>query len=304
MKGNLLITGGSGLLALNWASAMKNHFNVTLGLHKRLITLSDVTTKCFSLDSIDAIKLAFEDVRPSIVIHTAGLTNVEVCEQNPDAAFHINVKIAENISIVCADLNTPLVHISTDHLFSGMRQNTDETIPVSPQNVYAQTKAAAEVCVSANYPDALVIRTNFYGWGPKYRPSFSDMIINKLRNFESIILFEDVYFTPTFSQCLIKAVHDLVSMKKVGIYNVVGDERISKYDFGIKIANELKLDLNLIKSGLFLESHGLVKRPLDMSLSNKKVCESLGRGMGSVTEHLHLLKKQEILGFSQEVANL
>jgi len=301
MKSNLLITGGSGLLALNWASLMKKHFNITLVQHKRLITLSDVTTKRFSLDSIDAIKLVFEDVSPNIVIHTAGLTNVEVCEQNPDTAFHINVKIAENISTVCADLNIPLVHISTDHLFAGDMAMIDENEPTAPVNTYGHTKAKAELRVLDIYPDALIVRTNFFGWGPAYRLAFSDFIIESLRSGYEITLFKDVYYTPIHISTLSEAVHDLVNLNVSGIYNVVGDERISKYEFGIKIAEYFKLDKSLIRPCFLKENDSLVSRPLDMSLSNNKTCTTLGRKLGDVEENITCLFQQETHGFSKKL---
>ena len=41
MKKNILITGGSGLLALNWAATIREKFNITLGLHDRKATISN-----------------------------------------------------------------------------------------------------------------------------------------------------------------------------------------------------------------------------------------------------------------------
>ena len=108
-------------------------------------------------------------LKPSLVIHAAGLTSVEVCEERPIFAEHINIDLAGNLAKVCANLKLPFVHISTDHLFSGDAVNSDENCPIAPLNVYAQTKALAEYIVLKEHPKALVIRTNFYGWGTSYR---------------------------------------------------------------------------------------------------------------------------------------
>ena len=49
-------------------------------------------------------------------------------------------------------------------------------------------------------PDALIIRTNFYGWGPTYKKSFSDFIIDNSKLEKNIfLLFSDVYYIPNFS---------------------------------------------------------------------------------------------------------
>jgi dTDP-4-dehydrorhamnose reductase len=99
-------------------------------------------------------------------------------------------------------------------------------------------------------------------------------------------------------------VPDLVNMQAGGIFHVVGDERISKYDFGLKIAEKFELDRKLISPGLLSEHETLVQRPYDMSLSNQKVCDMLGRKLGGVDEHLTRLLQQEKSGFAREVQSL
>ncbi len=293
MKDGILITGGSGLLALNWALATRDQYLITLALHSRKVSLPGVASRNISLDSVDEILASFEKIRPQLVIHTAGLTNVEECEANPELANHVNIDLAENVAMACAKLGISLVHISTDHLFSGEAPLVDESHPVAPQNVYGRTKAEAEQRVLEVCPQSLVVRTNFYGWGPLYRRSFSDMIIDSLRMGKALTLFKDIFYTPILIEALVYAVHDLVNQKANGIYNVVGDERISKYEFGIKVAKIFQLDASLIKSGYLKDKDMLVKRPYDMSLSNKKTCELLGRKLGDIDEQVLKLQQQE-----------
>lgn len=69
MKSTILITGGSGLLALNWALATRDRYAVTLGLHVRKVSLPGVETRRFSLDSVDAILGTLEVIQPHLVIH-------------------------------------------------------------------------------------------------------------------------------------------------------------------------------------------------------------------------------------------
>lgn len=304
MKENILITGGAGLLALNWGLTLRDKYNVNLVMHSRKIQLPGTTSICFSLDSLEDIQMNIEKVKPKVVIHAAGLTSVEICEANPELAYHTNVTLAENLAKVCSKLNISLVHISTDHLFSGTEQLVKEEHPTEPQNVYAKTKAEAELRVLNLYPESLVIRTNFYGWGTKYRTSFSDMIINSLKKSESLTLFHDVFYTPIFTGVLIQVVHDLLKVNAAGIYHVVGDEKLSKYQFGIKIAKQFGLDDSLIVNGSFSDIPNLIHRPYDMSISNKKVCELLGITLGNVDEHIQLLYQQYETGLAQEIQKL
>ena len=304
MTAKVFITGGSGLLALNWALAIRESHAVTLCLHERMISLAGVQTQKMELEPVEDLVRTFDDARISMVVHAAGFTNVEKCEAKPDLARHINVDFAGNVAKACAKLGLPLIHISTDHLFSGEMPMLAESSPVTPVNVYGKTKAEAELHVLEAHPLALLIRTNFYGWGTSYRCSFSDVIIEALRSGKDLNLFTDVFYTPILVNTVAIAAHDLIDTKVTGIVNIVGDERISKYEFGIRIAEEFGLDAGLIKPGLLADQVALVQRPYDMSLSNQKVSKLLGRKLGGVSEHLSELHKQEQNGFSQEMRSL
>lgn len=304
MKSRVFITGGSGLLALNWAMAIKEKSEVTLGIHYREIAPAGINTKKVDIESVDNIIRVFKVLQPQIVIHTSGLTNVEQCEADPELAKHINVKLAANVAQACAKLNLSLVHISTDHLFSGETSSVDEYYPTSPVNIYGKTKAEAEYHVLEAYPEALVIRTNFYGWGTSYRYSFSDKVIEALRAGKELALFQDVYYTPILAETVALAVHDMIDLKASGIYHVVGDERISKLEFGHRLAQEFKLDASLIKPSYISDQVSLIRRPLDMSLSNQKTRDLLGRKLGWINEHIARLHQQEQNGLAQELQRL
>ena len=304
MKPVLLITGGSGLLAVNWAMAIRDQYAVTLALHNRAIALTGVETRQIDLESPTQIKTALHRIQPNLVLHAAGLTDVEACEANPGLAHHVNVELAAHVANACAERGINLVHISTDHLFDGRTVLVSEEEPIAPVNRYGETKAMAEVAVLGAYPQALVVRTNFYGWGTSYRHSFSDKIIHSLRQGEPVVLFEDVFYTPILIDCLANAVHRLVEQNANGIFNVVGDERLSKYAFGIKLAEVFNLDPRLINRGWLSQCPALVQRPSDMSLSNEKAVKQLGERLGSSGDHLQVLFEQDRQGRAKELQTL
>ena len=304
MKKNLLITGGTGLLGLNWYLAAKENFNVILHGHVRKIKFGEADIQYFSLESPSEIERYLTDLEISIVVNAAGMTNVDLCEKNPELARYINVELADNMAKVCNKLKIKLIHISTDHLYPGNESCIDEFHQPKPINVYGRTKAEAEPRVQESCPESLVIRTNFYGWGTSYRKSFSDMVFYSLKEMKEITLFDDVFYTPILVEVLSDTVHQLINAGEIGIFNVVGDERISKYDFGIKLAKEFNLNLSLIKKGNISEHKDLVKRPSDMSLSNMKVTELLKNKIGNTEMHLKILHKQYREGIQQELLQL
>ncbi len=292
MVKKILITGGSGLLGLNWAIACKDICGVTLGLHTRQVELKGVDYCSLQLDSVDALAGTQDKIKPDLVFHAADMTNIEQCEANPGLARHANVVLAENVAKVCTKLGVALAHISTDHLFIGSEPTVQEHHPVCPLNVYGKTKAEAEQSVLRQHPHALVIRTNFYGWGPAYRRSFSDFIFDSLCVGKSVSLFQDVYYTPILIESLVQAVHELIDRKASGIFHVVGDERVSKYEFGIGLAKVFKFDPSLLRPINLDSIPKLVARPKDMSLSNQLACQTLGRCLGSIQEQLCRLHQQ------------
>lgn len=277
---------------------------IVLGLHERNIALDGVDSRRIDLESVDGLVRAFAEIELDLVIHTAGMTNIEACERAPELARHINVDLAANLANACDRLGISLVHISTDHLFSGHVANVCETHPLFPVNVYARTKAEAELRVQQACPRALVVRTNFYGWGTSYRRSFSDTILAALRAGHELTLFQDVFYTPILCEALVETVHRLLERKASGVFHVAGDERISKYDFGLRVAEQFNLNPGAIKAGNIVDRDDLVRRPREMSLSNEKARGLLGSGLGGVDEQLRRLLQQEKSGLAREMRNI
>lgn len=301
LKPSILLTGGSGLLAVNWFYSKNNEYSVYLGLNERKIHPDDCQVICLNFFSEESLMKQIETVGPSVVIHTAGLTSVEKCENNPELAFHINVELSCMVANVTKRLGVRLVHISTDHLFEGNASMLSEDEPRQAINIYGITKALAESKIEEINPEALIIRTNFYAWGTSYRKSFSDYIIESLRNKELLSLFDDVYYTPILAENLINTVHELLERNEKGIFNIVSDDRISKYDFGILIAEEFGLDKTKIERCSIYNKLNLVRRPHDMSLSNQKVKKLLGKNLGTVKQHISQLHQEEFETKTQKI---
>jgi dTDP-4-dehydrorhamnose reductase len=282
---------------------MRAKYDIILLLHEREVSITDVTSEKVDLGSFDALMGILSKYQPEMVIHTAGLTSVETCESSQTLANLVNVELSANVALVTKQLGIKMVHISTDHLFDGTKPLLSEEVIPTPLNVYGYTKGLAEKKVLEIHPFCLVIRTNFYGWGTSFRKSFSDMIIFSLRQKKQITLYNDVFYSPIYVNILISYIHTLIARDAKGIFNVVSDSRISKYEFGLILANEFNLDTTLIKGGL-LAPKNILKRPLDMSLSNQKVSTFTGIPIGDVKDHIKLMKLQEQDSSTTEIQNL
>jgi dTDP-4-dehydrorhamnose reductase len=97
----------------------------------------------------DSVIDAVVKFRPEVVIHTAAMTDVDGCEQDPELAFRVNVLGTQNIALACGRIGATMIHISTNDVFDGsLGRSYYEWDSPSPRSTYARSKAAAEFYVT------------------------------------------------------------------------------------------------------------------------------------------------------------
>ena len=117
----VLITGITGLLggALIKTNKDRNSiWGVYLGDYN---TLPGKGIDCFKADICDrsAMDKIFIIAKPDIVIHTAGMANVDYCEKHCDHAWNSNVNGTKNMVELCKKNGSKIVFISTNAVFNG-----------------------------------------------------------------------------------------------------------------------------------------------------------------------------------------
>ncbi|MDC1280903.1 SDR family oxidoreductase [bacterium] len=296
----ILITGGSGLLGSNLAIRLSKSYNVLILLNLKKINIP-LTISASSSQSLEKI---FSSFKPDLVINTVALTNIETCEDYPDLANDINVNFLKLLVKVSKKFSGKIIHISTDHLFDGNTPFVNEKNILYPLNQYAKTKAKAEEFIKNEMPEALILRTNFFGWGPVYRKSFSDKIINSVNNQKKIYLFKDAFFNPislrNFSNILVK----LIDNKANGVFHITANDRVSKFEFGIMLCNYFKLNQKYIIGINVKDKKELANRPLDTSLDNKKIRNLLNYDCGTVLENISHLALDIKDGLKDDIMKL
>lgn len=301
MKNRLLIIGGSSILGLNLGVLFLNQYEVFSFMHNRNVNLNKINTIKPKDFTELRLRKAIKKINPLIIINTAGFTNVELCEKFPNKAKLSNVDLAKIIATICSGFNIKLLHFSTDHITPGSTKFFTENELAVPKNVYSITKHNAEKIIMDVNPDSLIIRTNFICWGTSYKQSFTDWIIYNLRNKNNVTLFEDVYFTPILVNLIFEIIIILLKKNLTGIYNISSSERLSKLEFGLILANNFNLDKGLISAGKLKDRKDLVNRPLDMSLSNKKVIEDTDFNIIDIEKQISIFKTKENDSFIKKI---
>lgn len=288
----IFITGGTGLLGHNWIKEIKGKFDIYISENKKKIKFNSKKKYTKSLFNKSALQKFLIKKKINIFIHCAALSNVESCQKSFSKCKKINIMLPLLLCKICKDLNIKFIFISSDHLFKGDTSYYTENDKTFPLNNYALSKVIAEKKIIKINKKALIIRTNFYGKDSLFKKSFSSKIINNLKSNTKMNLFENVFFTPILVNVLIKSVHKLIDLNKSGIFNISSSQRLSKFHFGIKIAKKLNLNIENIKKIKIESLPNLVKRPKDMSLSNKKIINYLPKSYFDLNRNLNCLLKK------------
>jgi len=273
VKIKVLITGANGMLGSSLCR-LYEHTHKVYAFHRDGECYAPCSAD-FSVDLIDNSKLEkiFFRIKPDLVIHCAGLTNVEKCEKNPKLAYDANVTGTKNIAQICAK-ETKLVYISTDQVYGEADDHSESNIDLQPVNVYGKTKLQGEDKVPEHSLDHIIIRTNIFGWNVKPgKTGSAEWIYQSLKKKEPIILFDDYTFSPIYTECLGEIIIQLVQMDFLGMVNIGSIEPCSKYAFGMQLSGVFGLDKSLIAKGLIAEYDFKAPRPNNLTLNTQRLVD-------------------------------
>ena len=247
---------------------------------------------------------ALDEVQPEWVIHCAALANVDACEDQPELARRLNAELPGQLAAETAKGGVRLVHLSTDAVFDGQRGDYKEGDATHPLSHYAQTKLEGEQAVLAADPNAIVARVNFFGWSQSGTRSLAEFFFNNLSQGQAINGFMDVYFCPLLANHLAEVLLEMLDKDLHGLYHVVSPEKLSKYDFGVRLAKTFGLDAGLI-SPISVEDAGLkaVRSP-NLTLSTAKLARDLGHPAPDVQHGLDGLYQLYRQGYREKLKAL
>lgn len=188
----------------------------------------------FDITDKAAVDRAFNGPNFQAIINCAAYTNVDKAEEEPELCEKINVQGAKNL----AETGVPIIHISTDYVFSGKQSAPyAETDAPNPKSVYGKTKLAGEQAVLAAAETAIVIRTSWLYSG--YGNNFLKTMLNLGRRKEDLKVVSDQFGAPTYARHLAEAiVFGILPNIKPGmreIYHYSNEGWCSWYTFARKI---------------------------------------------------------------------
>ena len=244
----LLITGSNGLLGQKIVKYCQKNDISFLATSKGQNRNQDCPEEHYaSLDitMLNQINQVFQAYRPTHIIHTAAITNVDQCETNPLLCREVNVKATALLIRAAEIFNAHFQLLSTDFVFDGAKGNYSETDEINPLSEYARSKADAEQFVQEYTNDWSIVRTIIvYGVGNNL--SRSNLIVwakGALDRAEPINIIDDQFRAPTYADDLARGCVEILLRSKTGIYHLCGPETMSIFKIVERIAKYFNLSM-------------------------------------------------------------
>jgi dTDP-4-dehydrorhamnose reductase len=293
----VLGTGLSGLVGSRIVQLYSSKFNFT---NLDLTAGIDIT-------NLNQIEQKISCSKSDTLIHLAAFTDVdrawEEWNNKKGLCYKINVIGTKNIAQACKKFNKYLIHISTDFVFDGEKTDpyTEEDKP-NPIEWYGQTKLWAEGEVEKSGCRYVILRIAYPFKAKPAPPNLETRVkldlvrklADKLKRGETLNMYFDQIFTPTFIDDIAKVINYCLTNKPQGLYHCVGSSFISPYNFAALVAQVFGFDKKLIKKATVkqVEQKQLRPRQVYLAISNQKLVKEFGIKMSTVEEALESIKHQ------------
>ena len=258
----VLITGGNGQLGSDLAEQLDGRAEVRSFSHAEL-----------DIADFGAVAAAVADLGDGTVFNCAAFHNVDLCETEEQQALLVNVVAVKRMAEACAAAGAKLVHLSTNYVFDGRREEPygEDDVP-SPRSVYAFSKLAGEHAALAYAPGALVVRGaglyGLHGSGQK-GGNFVTRMLNRAREGQQIKMVSDQRLQPTFTRDLAGSLIDAVERDAAGVLHLTASGDCSWLEFTEAIYEIAGLDVPIEA----VTTSGGVDRPLNGVLARPRADE-------------------------------
>ena len=264
MNRRAAVFGAAGQLGIELVRELKERNYSVTGWDRSQVDITDSS----------AVENALASFEPELVFNCAAYNQVDVAEQEPQAAFLVNALAVRNLALACRQVDARLVHYSTDYVFDGFaRHPYVEDDPTHPLGAYAVSKLAGELYAQAYLDRALVVRTSgVFGPGGLHtaRGNFVELMLRLAGRGQPIRVVEDHVASPAFAPLLAARTLDLVDRAQTGIFHVGGGTPISWFQFARLIFEAAHLEPVLLATNE-REYRTPARRPKYSALSNAKM---------------------------------
>lgn len=260
-----------------------------------LQAFSDVKVTPYDIEDVDivdeaAVQQQIAFLAPDLVINSAAFTRVDECEREHIRAFQVNALGPLNLAKACKRWDVPLIHISTNYVFSGSKESPYiESDPANPVNAYGISKLAGEHYVQATFDKSFIIRVaGLFGLTPSRMKgtNFVEAMLRLGTKGTPLRIVCDESLSPTYTKDVSKVIRQLADTKAFGIYHLTNSGCCTWYEFAQEIFKQAGMDVKLEKVTA-AEYGAPARRPKNSCLVNKRLLEMGFDAMPIWQEALH-----------------
>lgn len=191
------------------------------------------------------IDVTVKEIDPDIIINCAAYTNVDGAESNYVKARSVNTWGLVNLMKV---YKKPIIHISTDYVFSGKKGPYREEVVAgrgNPVNDYGWSKFGAEAAVSGiGLNSVWVVRTTGLYGGVSGKSDFVSQVLEKINKRETFFATSELKgnqsYVPHVAEALMEMAtnHILLQKNFPKVVHIASEEVVSRFEFAKMIAKE------------------------------------------------------------------
>ena len=293
----VMVTGSNGLLGqkiVDLLSHLGNYHLLLTSKHERSV-FAEESLRYVKMDVTKRqdVRKVVDEFEPEIIVNTAAITNVDLCETERELAWKVNVGAVEHLSYAAKLCGAHMVHISTDYVFDGKSGPYDELAVPNPISYYGRTKLASENVLRASEIPCTIVRTMIlYGIGVNVKSNFALWLIKNLSEHKSVRVVNDQISNPTLVDDVAFAILKVIELGRAGVYHVAGRDLASRADFSFAIAKTFELDSRLITPVKTAMMKQPAPRPLNSGFITLKAETELGIKPSGIESGLSIFKNQ------------
>jgi dTDP-4-dehydrorhamnose reductase len=292
----ILITGSNGLLGqklVHYCTKNNIDFLATSFGSNRNSKIKDGEYRSLDITKSNEVKDVLTNYKPTHIINTAALTNVDKCEEDIEGCHTINVEGVANLLRYAQIQNCHLQQISTDFIFDGVDGNYSEESEPNPLSEYGNSKWLAEQKIfSSGYKNFSIVRTSVvYGVGENL--SKSNIVlwaVDELKKGKPLKIVDDQFRAPTFAEDLANGCMSIIELNKKGVFNLTGPSTFSMFEFVVQIAEYLKAPKNSVKPITSEILNQKAPRPKKSGLDLRKSITELNYSPSDIKSTLFLME--------------
>lgn len=221
---NILLTGANGQLGYELQRSKPADYHI-IACDVELLDITDLA-KVQAFVKANAINL---------IINAAAYTAVDKAESDTELAYRVNETGAQNLAIAAKEASIPLIHVSTDFVFSGQQGSPYATEDQAlPESVYGASKLAGEQqIIDTMLDNYLIIRTSWLY--SAHGNNFVKTMLRLMQEKPQLGIVADQTGTPTWAKTLADTIWALEVRQAQGIYHCSDNGVASWYDFAVAI---------------------------------------------------------------------